>query len=103
MHPKFVNADRISGEVIGAAIETHRIMGPGLLESIYERCLLRELELRGVSALKQEQVVIDFPRRDRLARRRSSNLARSWPTRGGEDGATRSHHSGGSRALGAQP
>ena len=32
MHPKFVNADRISGEVIGAAIETHRIMGPGLLE-----------------------------------------------------------------------
>ncbi len=37
MHPLFANADRLSGEVIGAAIEVHRIMGPGLLESIYER------------------------------------------------------------------
>ena len=44
MHPVFAKADRLSGEVIGAAIEVHRIMGPGLLESIYERCLLRELD-----------------------------------------------------------
>ena len=35
-------------------------MGPGLLESIYERCLLRELELRGVPVLNQEEVVIDY-------------------------------------------
>jgi GxxExxY protein len=47
MHPRFAEADRLSGEAIGAAIEVHRIMGPGLLESIYERCLMRELELRG--------------------------------------------------------
>jgi GxxExxY protein len=60
MHPLFARADRLSGEVIGAAIEVHRIMGPGLLESIYERCLLRELELRGISALQQEEVVIDY-------------------------------------------
>jgi GxxExxY protein len=60
MHPLFARADRLSGEVIGAAIEVHRIMGPGLLESIYERCLLRELELRGISALHQEEVVIDY-------------------------------------------
>jgi hypothetical protein len=33
IHPLFANADRLSGEVIGAAIEVHRIMGPGLLES----------------------------------------------------------------------
>jgi hypothetical protein len=33
MHPLFANADRLSGEVIGAAIEVHRIMGPGLLET----------------------------------------------------------------------
>ena len=60
MHPLFAKADRLSGEVIGAAIEVHRIMGPGLLESIYERCLLRELELRGVPVLNQEEVVIDY-------------------------------------------
>ena len=35
MHPLFTKADGLSGEVIGAAIEVHRVMGPGLLESIY--------------------------------------------------------------------
>jgi GxxExxY protein len=60
MHPLFTKADKLSGEIIGAAIEVHRIMGPGLLESIYERCLLRELELRGVPVLNQEEVVIDY-------------------------------------------
>jgi GxxExxY protein len=59
MHTLFAKADKLSGEVIGAAIEVHRIMGPGLLESIYERCLIRELELRGVPVLKQQEVVID--------------------------------------------
>ncbi len=37
MRPLFAEADRLSGEVIGAAIEVHRIMGPGLLESINGR------------------------------------------------------------------
>ena len=60
MHTLFAKADRLSGEVIGAAIEVHRIMGPGLLESIYERCLLRELELRGVPVLNQEEIVVDY-------------------------------------------
>ena len=60
MHPLFARADGLSGEIIGAAIEVHRIMEPGLLESIYERCLLRELELRGIPAINQEQVVIDY-------------------------------------------
>jgi GxxExxY protein len=60
MHPQFDKADRLSGEVIGAAIEVHRIMGPGLLESIYERCLLRELELRGIPVLSQRDVVIEY-------------------------------------------
>ena len=59
MHPLFAKADRLSAEVIGAGIEVHRIMGPGLLGSIYERCLLRELELRGIAARNQEEVVID--------------------------------------------
>ena len=60
MHPLFAKADRLSAEVIGAAIEVHRIMGPGLLESIYERCLLRELELRGIPVRNQEEVVIEY-------------------------------------------
>jgi GxxExxY protein len=60
MHPLFAKADKLSREVIGAAIEVHRIMGPGLLESIYERCLLRELELRGIPVLNQQEVVIDY-------------------------------------------
>jgi GxxExxY protein len=60
MHPLFANADRLSGKVIGAAIEIHRVLGPGLLESIYERCLVRELELQGFPALNQQEVVIDY-------------------------------------------
>jgi GxxExxY protein len=60
MHPLFAKADRLSREVIGAAIEVHRILGPGLLESIYERCLMREFDLRGVSVLNQEEVVIEY-------------------------------------------
>jgi GxxExxY protein len=62
MHPLFAKADRLSGEVIGAAIEVHRIMGPGLLESIYERCLLHELELRSIPVVRQQEVVIAYKR-----------------------------------------
>lgn len=60
MHPLFSRADEISKEVIGAAIEVHRLLGPGLLESVYERCLLRELELRLLSAVVQQRVVIEY-------------------------------------------
>ena len=59
MHPKYAQAQQLSQIVIGAAIEVHRIMGAGLLESIYERCLLRELELRGLRGLKQNEVRIE--------------------------------------------
>jgi GxxExxY protein len=60
MHPLFHKADQISHEVIGAAIEVHRLKGPGLLESIYERCLMRELELRGLAAVHQQVVRIEY-------------------------------------------
>ena len=48
-------ADNLSVEVIGAVIEVHRIMGPGLLESIYEPCRVRELELLGIPVHSQQK------------------------------------------------
>jgi GxxExxY protein len=60
MHPLYQRADRLSGEVIGAAIEVHRHKGPGLIESIYERCLLRELELRSIPATTQKIVRVQY-------------------------------------------
>ena len=60
MHPLYEKADLLSSEVIGAAIEVHRHKGPGLIESIYERCLLRELELRSIPATTQKIVRIEY-------------------------------------------
>jgi GxxExxY protein len=60
MHPLYEKADRLSWEVIGAAIEVHRRKGPGLIESIYERCLLRELELREIPAMTQRIVRVEY-------------------------------------------
>ena len=60
MHPLYEKADRLSGEMIGAAIEVHRQKGPGLIESIYERCLLRELELRSIPASTQKIVQVEY-------------------------------------------
>lgn len=40
-------------EIIGACIEVHRLLGPGLLESAYEECLAHELELRGIPFARQ--------------------------------------------------
>jgi GxxExxY protein len=60
MHRLYRAASSLTGDVIGAAIEVHRVLGPGLLESIYEKCLLRELELRGIAATNQEKVRIEY-------------------------------------------
>lgn len=60
MHPLFQKADDLSRQVIGAAIEVHRLKGPGLIESIYERCLLRELDLRAIRAVNQRLVRIEY-------------------------------------------
>jgi GxxExxY protein len=60
MHPLYENADKLSSEVIGAAIEVHRDKGPGLIESIYERCMLRELELRSIPATTQKLVRVEY-------------------------------------------
>ena len=45
--------NRVSGAIIGAAIEVHRQLGPSLLESAYEACLERELTVRGLGVERQ--------------------------------------------------
>jgi GxxExxY protein len=50
----------LTREIIGAAIEVHKIVGPGLLEGVYEECLCRELELRKLSFDRQLMVPINY-------------------------------------------
>ena len=55
-----MDLDKITEEIIGAAIEVHRALGPGLLESAYEECLCRELELRGISFDRQRPLPVEY-------------------------------------------
>ncbi|QEG20958.1 hypothetical protein MFFC18_08090 [Mariniblastus fucicola] len=57
-------SDELTQRVIGAAIEVHRILGPGLLESIYEEALCWELKLRSIA--HQRQVEVDVVYKDKL-------------------------------------
>lgn len=50
----------ITQAIIGAAIEVHRALGPGLLESAYEECLCRELSLRGISFERQRSLPVEY-------------------------------------------
>jgi GxxExxY protein len=60
MHPLYAKASSLTQEIIGAAIEVHRDKGPGLIESIYEWCLLRELEIRHLQATNQKTIQITY-------------------------------------------
>ena len=52
--------DPLTREVIGAAIEVHRELGPGLLESIYQLCMEHELRLRGVDHKAQQPLPVVY-------------------------------------------
>ena len=52
--------NRMSEKVIGAAIEVHRHLGPGLLESSYHACLCRELELREIPHHSQVALPLEY-------------------------------------------
>ena len=52
--------DRLSKEVIGAAIEVHRVLGPGLLESTYEDCLAWELTQKGLRVMRQTSIPVRY-------------------------------------------
>ncbi len=53
-------ATAITESVIGGAIEVHRDKGPGLIESIYERCMMHEMHLRGFQSVQQREVEIRY-------------------------------------------
>ncbi|MCA9109523.1 MAG: GxxExxY protein [Planctomycetaceae bacterium] len=53
-----VSLREFSRVVIGAAIEVRRLLGSGTLESIYETCLVHELEVRGIAYLKQQAMTV---------------------------------------------
>ena len=52
--------DELTYIVIGCAIEVHKQLGPGLLESVYEKCFLRELNLREISSVGQICVPLNY-------------------------------------------
>jgi GxxExxY protein len=60
MHPLFTKASALTETIIGGAIEVHRDKGPGLIESIYEWCLFKELGLRQLDCTTQRSVLITY-------------------------------------------
>ncbi len=55
-----MHENEISEKIIGATIEVHRILGPGLLKSVYEQALCPELHLRGIRFSRQQSVPIPY-------------------------------------------
>jgi len=55
-----IDNDALTGQIIGAAIEVHRRLGPGLLESAYESCLCYELSLRNLKVERQKALPIVY-------------------------------------------
>ncbi len=55
-----MDLNKLSSKIIGAAIEVHQILGPGLLESAYEECLCKELSLRDISYERQKPLPLEY-------------------------------------------
>jgi GxxExxY protein len=56
----FMNTNDLTGKVIGAAIEVHATLGPGLLESAYEECLCHELKQRKLCFERQKSLPVEY-------------------------------------------
>ena len=52
--------DELTYAIIGCAIEVHKQLGPGLLESVYEKCFVRELALKGLNYTSQQMIPIHY-------------------------------------------
>ncbi len=55
-----VRENEVSGKIIGAAIEVHKQLGPGLLESAYEECLAHEMGLRNIPFVRQKPLPLTY-------------------------------------------
>jgi len=55
-----VDLNTITERIIEAAIEVHKVLGPGLIESAYEECLCRELALRGIGVERQLPLPVEY-------------------------------------------
>lgn len=60
IHKMLKEEDRLSKEIIGAAIEVHRHLGSGLLESAYEECLCKEFEIRNIAFERQKPLALSY-------------------------------------------
>ena len=56
----FMELNDLTGRIIGAAIEVHKILGPGLLESVYEECLSHELKVVQIPFERQKELPIEY-------------------------------------------
>ena len=52
--------DELTYKIIGCAIEVHKHLGPGLLESVYEKCFIHELGLKGLHYRSQQKVTVNY-------------------------------------------
>ena len=57
---RFGDINQLTKEIIGAAIEVHKTLGPGLLESTYEECLCHEFKLRNLPFDRQKELPIEY-------------------------------------------
>ena len=64
MNVKYPDINDLTGKVIGAAIEVHTALGPGLLESAYEKCLCKEFKLRNICYVTQKELPLSYKGED---------------------------------------
>ena len=55
-----MNIDDLTGEIIGAVIEVHKALDPGLMESVYEECLCHESDLRRIHYKRQRALPVEY-------------------------------------------
>ena len=55
-----MDINKLTGQIIGAAIEVHKELGPGLLESTYEECLCYEFSLRNIKYARQQSIPVKY-------------------------------------------
>jgi GxxExxY protein len=55
-----MDINQLTGQIIGSAIEVHKALGPGLLESVYEKCLCHEFGLRHMHYRNQQELPVEY-------------------------------------------